>query len=118
MQPLSSKEANHGSRKRREMKRKKKEEKKRKEKKRKEKTRLGQPTSQPTYPCPSSLVSLPPSSSAAATHSLSSSISLPPSLCPVDTAAAAVAGALRWSRRRTWGCGWWSREERGGGEWR
>jgi hypothetical protein len=48
-------------------------------------------------------------------------LSLPshPLSVPVDSAAAVVPGALRWGRRRTWGCGWWSREERGGGgEWR
>jgi hypothetical protein len=67
-------------------------------KRKEEKTRLAQPTSQPTSPARSSLPS-----------------SLEPVRpCPVDTATA-VAGALRWSWRRTWGCGWCSSEERGGG---
>jgi hypothetical protein len=51
--------------------------------------------------------------------SLSLSLPFLPLSVPVDSAAAVVPGALRWDRRRTWGCGWRSREDRGvGREWR
>jgi hypothetical protein len=39
------------------------------------------------------------------------SLPLPPLSVPVDSAAAVVPGALRWGRRRTWGCGLWVVEQ-------
>jgi hypothetical protein len=41
------------------------------------------------------------------------SLPLLPLSVPVDSAAAVVPGALRWGRRRTWGCGLWVVEQGG-----
>jgi hypothetical protein len=73
----------------------------------------------PPSPSLASLRAAAPASVACFRSSLSLSLPFLPLSVPVDSAAVVVPGALRWGRRRTWGCGWWSREERGvGGEWR
>jgi hypothetical protein len=62
----------------------------------------------PPSPSLASLRAAAPASVACFRSSLSLSLPFLPLSVPVDSAAVVVPGALRWGRRRTWGCGWWS----------